>query len=35
MSERVIRLFVTSPSDVSTERRRAALVVEQLNGEFA
>ena len=35
MSERVIRLFVSSPSDVSTERRRAALVVEQLNGEFA
>ena len=35
MTEPVIRLFVSSPSDVSAERRRAALVVEQLNGEFA
>jgi tetratricopeptide (TPR) repeat protein len=35
MTEPVIRLFISSPSDVSTERRRAALVVERLNGEFA
>ena len=35
MTEPVIRLFISSPSDVSAERRRAALVVDRLNGEFA
>ncbi|MFL5288458.1 MAG: hypothetical protein ACJ8AW_47765, partial [Rhodopila sp.] len=35
MIQPVIRLFISSPADVSAERRRAALVVERLNGEFA
>ncbi len=35
MSEVVLRLFVSSPGDVSGERRRIDLVVERLNAEFA
>jgi WD40 repeat protein len=30
-----LRIFISSPGDVSTERRRAALVVESLKKEFA
>jgi hypothetical protein len=35
MTRPVIRLFISSLSDVAAERRRAAMVAEQLNGEFA
>ena len=35
MSETTIRLFVSSPADVAAERRRVALIVQRLNGEFA
>ena len=35
MSEVLLRLFVSSPGDVSGERRRIDLVVERLNAEFA
>jgi tetratricopeptide (TPR) repeat protein len=33
--EQVLRLFVSSPGDVSGERRRVDLVIERLNAEFA
>ncbi|MDX2290044.1 MAG: hypothetical protein NW217_14650 [Hyphomicrobiaceae bacterium] len=32
---RVVRVFLSSPSDVMTERRRAQRVIERLNGELA
>jgi hypothetical protein len=32
---REFRIFISSPADVSAERRRAALVVEQLAKEYA
>jgi hypothetical protein len=32
---RVFRLFVSSPGDAATERRRLEKVVARLNGEFA
>src|ERR1019366_8322949 len=35
MTTPVIRLFISSPSDVAAERRRAAMVAERLNSEFA
>ncbi|TDR94854.1 AAA family ATPase [Enterovirga rhinocerotis] len=35
MSERVFRLFLSSPGDVAIERRRIAGVVSRLNGECA
>ncbi len=35
MPETTIRLFVSSPADVAAERRRVALIEQQLNGEFA
>ncbi len=34
MTEQVLRLFVSSPGDVSGERRRIDLVVDRLNAEF-
>ncbi|MCE4540759.1 hypothetical protein LXT12_26370 [Pelomonas sp. P7] len=35
MTEVVLRVFVSSPSDVEPERARVAVVAERLNGEFA
>ncbi len=35
MTERTLRLFVSSPGDVAGERHRIDLVVERLNAEFA
>nr|WP_294524515.1 DUF4062 domain-containing protein [uncultured Rhodopila sp.] len=35
MTESVIRLFISSPADVSAERQRVAMAAERLNGEFA
>ncbi len=35
LTERTLRLFVSSPGDVPGERRRIDLVVERLNAEFA
>ena len=35
MTEQTIRLFISSPGDVATERRRATLAADKLNGEFA
>ena len=35
MVEQVLRLFVSSPGDVSNERRRIEAVIERLNGEFS
>jgi len=35
VTQPVIRVFISSPSDTSAERRRAALMIERLNGEFA
>jgi hypothetical protein len=34
MSEK-LQIFISSPSDVADERRRAALVIKRLNREFA
>lgn len=34
MSERVLRIFVSSPSDVAGERARVKLVADRLNGEL-
>ena len=31
---RIVRVFISSPSDVMIERRRAQRVIERLNGEF-
>ena len=35
MTELVLRVFVSSPSDVDAERERVSMVAERLNGEFA
>ncbi len=34
MAERVLRIFVSSPSDVAGERARVKLVADRLNGEL-
>ena len=34
MAERVLRIFVSSPSDVAAERARVKVVADRLNGEL-
>jgi hypothetical protein len=34
LAEKVLRIFVSSPSDVAGERARVKLVADRLNGEF-